>query len=106
MSILVMFVVLATNVWASETGPQIAREAAALLESERNTISIFKNSADSVVNVSNIQIARRGFFDLDPTEMPSGAGSGFIWDDQGHIVTNFHVIRGGDKFIINYHNDN
>lgn len=112
MSLLAVMLILPLNSWGffggddkAKTGPQIAREAAALLESERNTISVFKNSADSVVNVSNIQIARRGLFDFDPMEVPAGAGSGFVWDDQGHIVTNYHVIRGGDRFVVNYHND-
>lgn len=26
--------------------------------------------------------------------MPQGSGSGFVWDTDGHIVTNYHVIRG------------
>lgn len=104
----ILVLALAVNCWgfvAAETGPQIAKEAAALLESERNTISIFKSSVDSVVNVSNLQIARRGFFDNDPTEVPAGAGTGFVWDDKGHIVTNYHVIHGGDRFVVNFHND-
>ncbi len=112
MSVLVLFIILPLNAWAlfgndnSPTlGPSIATEAANLLESEKNTISIFKNSVDTVVNVSNIQIARRGFFDMDPTEVPAGAGTGFVWDTNGHIVTNYHVIRGGDKFVVNFHND-
>jgi len=103
-----LLAVLTLSCWithAQQTGPQIAKQASALLEAERNTISVFKNSVDSVVNVSNLQIARRGFFDMDPTEVPAGAGSGFVWDDQGHIVTNYHVIQGGDRFVINYHND-
>ncbi len=112
MSVLALFIILPLNAWAlfgndnSPTlGPNIAAEAANLLESEKNTISIFKNSVDTVVNVSNIQIARRGFFDMDPTEVPAGAGTGFVWDTNGHIVTNYHVIRGGDKFVVNFHND-
>ena len=34
---------------------------------------------------------RRDSFTLDSTEMPQGAGSGIIWDDEGHVVTNLHV---------------
>ena len=34
---------------------------------------------------------------LDVTEIPQGTGSGFVWDQQGHIVTNFHVVQGGDR---------
>jgi S1-C subfamily serine protease len=33
---------------------------------------------------------------LDVTEIPQGTGSGFVWDQRGHIVTNFHVVQGGD----------
>jgi len=80
-------------------------EKAMMLESEKNTINVFENSVSSVVNVSNLRLARRGWFDLDPMTIPAGAGSGFVWDDQGHIVTNFHVIASGDSFLISFHND-
>jgi len=77
-----------------------------LLENEKNTISIFKRSVDSVVNVSNIKIARRGgFFGFDLMEIPAGQGTGFVWDKEGHIVTNYHVIANGDSFLISFHND-
>ena len=111
-SLLALLLVLPINAWAlfgsqnsPKLGPPISNESSALLENEKNTISIFKNSVDAVVNVSNIQIARRGFFDMDPSEVPAGAGTGFVWDNDGHIVTNFHVVQGGDKFVINFHND-
>jgi len=32
--------------------------------------------------------------------MPRGSGSGFMWDDKGHIVTNFHVIEDGVEFLV------
>ena len=37
---------------------------------------------------------------LNVSEIPQGAGSGFIWDSDGHIVTNFHVIRGADGLLV------
>ncbi|MEM6380515.1 MAG: trypsin-like peptidase domain-containing protein, partial [Bacteroidota bacterium] len=37
------------------------------------------------------------FYSMDVTEIPRGNGSGFVWDREGHIVTNFHVIRGADR---------
>jgi S1-C subfamily serine protease len=84
----------------------ILKEAGALLEYEKNTISIFKKSVKSVVNVSNIVLARRGgFFDFDITEIPAGQGSGWVWDNKGHIVTNYHVIAKGDNFLISFHKD-
>jgi S1-C subfamily serine protease len=77
--------------------------AADLLESEKRTISIYQNTVPSVVNVSNLRIADSFFY--GKVEVPQGAGTGFVWDDQGHIVTNFHVVQGGDNFVITFHND-
>ena len=77
-----------------------------LLESERNTIKVFQEVGNSVVNVSSIKIAfSNSFFDPEPMEVPSGAGSGFVWDKEGHIVTNFHVIEGSDIFNISFKGD-
>jgi S1-C subfamily serine protease len=46
-----------------------------------------------VVYITTVAL-RRDLFTLNVYEIPRGAGSGFVWDDQGHVVTNFHVIRG------------
>lgn len=45
---------------------------------------------------------RQDAFTLDVLEVPQGSGSGFIWDTQGHIVTNYHVIRGASdlRFVV------
>jgi S1-C subfamily serine protease len=77
--------------------------ASDLLEREKRLIQIFKNTAPSVVNVSNIQV-RQSFF-YDAVEVPAGAGSGFVWDQEGHIVTNYHVADGASKFMITFQND-
>lgn len=37
---------------------------------------------------------RQDAFTLDVLEVPQGSGSGFVWDTNGHVVTNYHVIRG------------
>lgn len=74
-----------------------------LLESEKRTIHIYHETVPSVVNVSNIRVADNFFY--GKVEVPQGAGTGFVWDNQGHIVTNFHVVQGGDIFIITFHND-
>lgn len=74
-----------------------------LLESEKRVINTYHNVVPSVVNVSNIKIADSFFY--GKVEMPQGAGSGFIWDDEGHIVTNFHVVQGGNSFVVTFHND-
>jgi len=75
----------------------------ALLEVERKTIEIYRSALPSVVNVSNMKVAQN-FFN-ESTEVPQGAGSGFVWDTQGHVVTNFHVVQGGSSFVVTFHND-
>jgi S1-C subfamily serine protease len=77
----------------------------ALLEDEKNTINTFKSTVRSVVNVTNIQKIQRSLFDYTAHEAPVGAGTGFVWDKKGHIITNFHVIAGGDKFLVTFRGD-
>ncbi|WP_372654856.1 S1C family serine protease [Halobacteriovorax sp.] len=95
--ILILFLSLSHTLNASETS--------LLLEDEKNTVSVFENTVKSVVNVTNIKKARRSYFDYDATDIPVGAGTGFVWDNSGHIITNFHVIEGGDSFLITFHGD-
>ena len=69
------------------------------LEDERNTIDIFRDASASVVFITNNEL-RRSIFSRNVMEVPRGSGSGFVWDREGHIVTNFHVIQGGDAFTV------
>ena len=71
---------------------------AVLLPDEQNTIKVFKDAAPSVVFVTNIAVGQNMF--LDEYRIPQGAGSGFVWDKEGDIVTNFHVVNGGDAFLV------
>jgi S1-C subfamily serine protease len=71
-----------------------------LSDGELRDIEIFRRASRSVVNITSIVAVRRDFFSLDITEMPRGSGSGFLWDDQGHIVTNFHVLEGGRRWLV------
>lgn len=66
---------------------------------EQATIQVFEQSAPSVVYITNTQLGR-GMFSLNVLEIPQGTGTGFVWDDQGHIVTNYHVIHGADKIEV------
>lgn len=74
-----------------------------LLPVEAKTIEIYRKVVPSTVNVSNIKLARNFFY--GEVEVPQGAGSGFVWDDKGHIVTNFHVVQGGNTFVVTFYND-
>ncbi len=62
-----------------------------LTQEERSVTELFKEASPSVVYITSIGL-RRDYFSFRAMEIPQGTGSGFIWDDQGHIVTNFHVI--------------
>ena len=53
-----------------------------------------------MVNITTTQYARVSYFSYDVTEVPAGSGAGFLWGDDGHIVTNYHVIRGADKLTV------
>lgn len=62
-----------------------------LAEDEKNTIDIFRESAPSVVFITSLAV-RRNLFSLNAVQIPQGTGSGIIWDRDGRIVTNYHVI--------------
>ena len=70
-----------------------------LLTEERNTIEVFRRTSRSVVFIVNTQL-RQDYFSLNAVEVPRGSGSGFVWDTRGHIVTNFHVVQGGNAYKV------
>jgi len=70
-----------------------------LTEDERNTMAIFRAAAPSTVFVTQKRTVV-DYFAGTSEEVPSGSGSGFIWDDEGHIVTNFHVIQGAQALEV------
>ncbi len=65
-----------------------------LADDEKSTIEIFQAASPSVVHITATTegYVQRGP-SLTPLEIPEGTGTGFIWDTDGHVVTNFHVIR-------------
>ena len=87
---------------AIEHRPIVARGD--LAEDEHSTISLFSEASPSVVHVTSLQL-RRSRLTLNVDKIPTGTGSGFIWDDQGHIVTNFHVIKDGGGAEVTLHDN-
>ena len=69
-------------------------------EDETNTMEVFRKASPAVVYVTNTALLRRGLFSLDIMEIPRGSGTGFIWDRNGLVVTNFHVIAGAQKVTV------
>lgn len=68
-------------------------------DDEKNSVEVFETSRPSVVFVTNQQLARDPYsFDL--VTVPRGSGTGFVWDEKGYIVTNFHVVEGARKITI------
>ena len=55
-------------------------------------INIFERVAPSVVYIDTFS-EKRDVFSTNVMEVPIGSGSGFVWDNYGHIVTNFHVVQ-------------
>lgn len=77
--------------------------ADALLESERNTIDVFQKASPKVVYVH--RMAQVPYSVYAPSKVvASGTGSGILWDRQGNIVTNFHVIKGADSVAVTLFN--
>jgi S1-C subfamily serine protease len=64
-----------------------------LKDEEQATIDLFERASPSVVNITSIAVARNRF-SMDLREIPRGSGTGFVWDREGHVVTNFHVMEG------------
>src|SRR5262249_45125589 len=68
-------------------------------DEEQGTISIFDHASPSVAYVTT-SVLRQDIFSWNVTEIPQGTGSGFVWDDQGHVITNFHVIQDADRATV------
>jgi S1-C subfamily serine protease len=71
---------------------------------EQSTMDVFSKFSRSVVHITSLE-THRNRRTLNLTEIPQGAGTGFVWDQDGHIVTNFHVVQGGDHASVTL-NDN
>jgi S1-C subfamily serine protease len=67
-----------------------------LAQDEKGTIALFKAASPSVVYITTMTV-RRELFSSRALEVPQGAGSGFVWDENGYVVTNFHVIANAQS---------
>jgi S1-C subfamily serine protease len=73
-----------------------------LTAAERATIDVFRRASPGVVHVTNVaKVAMRRSYE----DAVQGSGSGFVWDREGHVVTNFHVVRGSDAVYVRFAGD-
>jgi S1-C subfamily serine protease len=77
-----------------EATPRAVTPRGPLAADELAHVELFKRASPSVVHITTLA-AQRDMFSMNVQQVPRGTGTGFVWDDAGHIVTNFHVIQGG-----------
>lgn len=75
--------------------PRVVQARGTLAESEQATIAIFQSASPSVVLVISGQRDISGM-----QTVAVGGGTGFIWDEAGHVVTNNHVVEGASDIIV------
>jgi 2-alkenal reductase len=93
------YVYLAFSRYTAE--PRLVTPRASLTEIEQATIEIFERISPSVAFIMT-ETQEGGFFPFSPTPRQIGTGSGFIWDEAGHIVTNHHVIEGARRIGVRF----
>jgi S1-C subfamily serine protease len=90
----------ATAEAAGTETPAVAEGGAALpgtIALEEDIIAVYEAVGRGVVNITNRSYAYDFYFRPVPQE---GSGSGIIFDDQGHIITNYHVIEGAEELFV------
>lgn len=70
-----------------------------LAADEKSTIELFEKSRDSVVFITTSSEVQ-DFWSRNTFSVPRGSGSGFFWDESGHVVTNYHVIQNASEATV------
>ncbi|MDJ0877895.1 MAG: trypsin-like peptidase domain-containing protein, partial [Halieaceae bacterium] len=73
-------------------------------EDEANSTEIYQAASPAVVYVTNVAL-QRSFFNRNVMEVPQGSGSGFVWDKNGLVVTNYHVIARANRLVVELHDN-
>ena len=82
-------------VFCQEIDPEERDAPPRFTEEEKRTVELFERCSPSVVHITTQLDVPTNWFEI--ARVDSGAGSGFIWDKAGHIVTNYHVIRNASR---------
>ncbi|MYB18469.1 MAG: trypsin-like serine protease [Holophagales bacterium] len=83
--------------------PRPVTPSSGLLPEERATVNLFRETQPSVVYITTLRDRRVSYFGRRFDRVQEGTGSGFLWDDKGHVVTNFHVIGNADTYQVTLH---
>lgn len=93
---------LTTDTWrrvSVDAAPRPVVPRGELMAEEQAVIGLFEAAKGSVVYIST-QERVLDYWTRNVMTVPRGTGSGFIWDEQGHVVTNLHVVQGGSEAIV------
>lgn len=83
----------------ADAAPRPVTQRGELSADERATIHLFENLRDSVVYITT-RAQVQDFWSRNIFSVPRGTGSGFIWDESGHVVTNYHVIEDASEATV------
>jgi S1-C subfamily serine protease len=86
----------------TNTPTSVSASSVDLEPGEQIIINVYKKAAPSVVNIKTQVLQWDFFFGVYPEE---GAGSGFVYDKEGHIVTNYHVVEGAQSIEVSFGED-
>src|SRR6266513_1022194 len=75
--------------------PRAVTPRGELSQGEKSTNGLFRQASPSVVHITAITV-QRDLFTLNVIQIPEGTGSGVVWDTNGNVITNFHVIQNAD----------
>jgi 2-alkenal reductase len=75
----------------SPVEPRAVMGRGPLLPAEQSVVKLFESTAPSVAYINTERLEPTSFFTVG---VAKGAGSGFVWDNAGHVVTNYHVVEG------------
>jgi 2-alkenal reductase len=81
---------------AREAQPRLVAARGALQPEEQAVVTLFEQAAPSVAYITTETVQRSLF----GAEVGRGAGSGFVWDAGGHVVTNYHVVEGASRVFV------
>ncbi len=85
--------------WRPRAAPRAVSARGDLAADEKSTVELFREVSGSVVYITTLT-ERINLWTRSVTEIPAGTGSGFLWDQEGHLVTNFHVVQGASAAVV------